>query len=298
MTSKVGSVPLTSSADPAIGQQQRWLAARLKQLRLDAGLSAEKLGSPLGWSQSKTSKIEHGRTLPSVDDVRSWLDRCRADDEVRVELLEAARELTTRVQTWRQLHRAGPADQQRARAARDAETSGIGIYQSEVVPGLLQTPEYARRMLEVHSQVPAADISAMVLARLDRQAILFDETKTIDIVMTEQAVRWRPGSVATTLAQLDRIGTLAELSTVSIGVVTRLAQETTPLLHSFVISRYPDGAGLVEIETYTAEQTVQDPADVALYEQFLRDQQKRAVHGAELHALLAEIADDLRSRPS
>ena len=38
--------------------------------------------------------------------------------------------------------------------------------------------------------------------------------------------------------------------------------------------------------------------DVALYEQFLRDQQKRAVHGAELHALLAEIADDLRSRPS
>ena len=287
---------MTSDRDPTISQQQRWLAARLKQLRLDAGLSAEKLGSPLGWSQSKTSKIENGRTLPSVDDVRSWLDQCRVDDELRVELLDAARELTTRVQTWRQLHRAGPADQQRVRAARDAETTGLGIYQSEVVPGLLQVPEYARRMLEVHSEVPAADIPAMVAARLSRQAILFDETKSFDIVITEQAVRWRPGSIATTLAQLDRIATLAQLPTVSIGIVTREAQETAPLLHSFVISRYPDGAGLVEIDTLTAEQTVTDPVDIARYEQFLRDQQERAVHGTDLRALLDAIAADLRSR--
>ncbi|GJF01418.1 helix-turn-helix domain-containing protein [Pseudonocardia sp. D17] len=289
---------MTSDRDPTLSQQQRWLAARLKQLRLDAGLSAEKLGSRLGWSQSKTSKIENGRTPPSVDAVRSWLDQCRADDELRVELLDAARELTTRVQTWRQLHRAGPADQQRVRAARDAETTGLGIYQSEVVPGLLQVPEYTRRMLEVHSQVPAADIPAMVAARLSRQAILFDDTKTFDIVITEQAARWRPGSIATTLAQLDRLATLAQLPNVSIGIVTREAQETAPLLHSFVISRYPDGAGLVEIETLTAEQTVAGPVDVARYEQFLRDQQERAVHGTDLRALLDALAADLRSRQS
>jgi transcriptional regulator with XRE-family HTH domain len=275
--------------------RHRRLAEKLKQLRRDAGLSAAALGEPLGWSQSKVSKLENARSSFTVPDIQSWLDRCNADDATRAEVLELAVDLGTRVRPWRRANRPDYETQQRARAAQDAETSGIAVFQSEVVPGILQTSEYARRLLEVHSLVPPDSIPATVIARLDRQAVLFDESKQFDIIITEAALRWRPGSVSLALAQLDRIGSLAALPNVSIGVITREAMETAKPLHSFVILRYADEPAVVQIETLTAEQEVTEPDDVALYEEFFADQRRHAVYGDDLYTLLARISDELRS---
>ena len=85
------------------------------------------------------------------------------------------------------------------------------MYQSEVVPGLLQTPDYARRLREIHSLLPAAEIPASVLSLMNRQTVLFDESKQFDLVMTETALRWRPGPASVMLAQLDRIAALVQI---------------------------------------------------------------------------------------
>lgn len=283
-----------------IHPQHQRLAARLKQLRQAAGVSAAALGQPLGWSQSKTSKMENGHSALVVADIECWLDAVQAADDERAEVLALARETGTRVRPWRHSDRPDGATQQENRGHRDAETSGIAVYQSEVVPGLLQTPDYARRLLEVHSLLPADEIPAAVLARMNRQTVLFDEAKQFDLVITETALRWRPGAVSVTLAQLDRIASLAGLPNVRIGAISRETQERCEArpLHSFVLLRYSDAPATVEIETLTAEQEVTEPSDVALYEQFLTDQQKLAEHGRDLLALLDRIRDDLRQRQS
>ncbi|MBN9753991.1 putative DNA-binding protein [Pseudonocardia sp. Ae406_Ps2] len=283
-----------------IHPQHQRLAARLKELRQAAGLSAAALGQPFGWSQSKTSKMENGTSALVIADIHQWLDRVQASDDERTEVLALARETGTRVRPWRDADRPDAATQQDARGRRDTETSGIGVFQSEVVPGLLQTPEYARRLREVHTLLPADEIPAAVLALMNRQTVLFDETKQFDLVITETALRWRPGSVALSLAQLDRIATLAGLPNVRIGVLSRETQERTAArpLHSFVVLRYADAPSTVEIETLTAEQEVTEPADVELYEQFLAEQQGLAEHGPALLALLDRIRDDLRQLTS
>ncbi len=272
---------------------RRRLADALKQLRLDVQLSAQELGNEFGWSQSKVSKIENGRTVPSLVDVERWLQRFGADDAIRKDLVELAAEVATQATAWREVNRRGFSARQKARGERDAEASGIAIYQSEVIPGLLQTSEYARRVLEVHSQVPSAAIPAAVLSRLDRQTVLFDETKRIEAVITETALRWRPGTATLTLAQLDRISSLATLPNVHIGVIPWEAQTSAKPLHSFVILRYPDDAAEVQVETLTAEVTVTEPDDVRLYEEFFAHQRQHAVFDTELTQLIARLSGEL-----
>ncbi|OLL70009.1 putative DNA-binding protein [Pseudonocardia sp. Ae168_Ps1] len=280
-----------------IHPQHQRLAARLKELRQAAGLSAAALGEQLGWSQSKTSKMENGHSALVLADIEQWLDTVHADEDVRAELRALAQEAGTRVRPWRNSNRPDGPSQQDARARRDATTSGIGVYQSEVVPGLLQTPDYARRLREIHSLLPAAEIPASVLSLMNRQTVLFDESKQFDLVMTETALRWRPGPASVMLAQLDRIAALASLPNVRIGVLSRETQERAEArpLHSFVLLRYDDAPTTVEIETLTAEQEVTDPADVKLYEQFLAEQQRSAEHGPALLALLDRLRADLSS---
>jgi len=284
--------------DAETHHQHRRLAAHLKELRQVAGLSAAAVGQASGWSQSKVSKMENGRTALVVSDVERWLDAVGADDETRGEVVGLAREAGIRVRPWRHADRPGAADQE-ARGRRDAAAVGIAVYQSEVVPGLLQTPEYARRLLEVHSLMSRDEIPAAVLARMNRQTVLFDETTQFDLVITETALRWRPGSVSVTLAQLDRIEALAALPNVRIGVISRERQERREArpLHSFVLLRHVDSPAVVEIETLTAEQQLTDPADVAHYEQFLVEQQALAAHGAELVELLDSVREELRQLP-
>ncbi|MBN9801310.1 helix-turn-helix domain-containing protein [Pseudonocardia alni] len=280
-----------------IHPQHQRLAARLKELRQAAGLSAAALGEQLGWSQSKTSKMENGHSALVLADIEQWLDTVHADEDVRAELRALAQEAGTRVRPWRNSNRPDGPSQQDARARRDATTSGIGVYQSEVVPGLLQTPDYARRLREIHSLLPAAEIPAAVLSLMNRQTVLFDESKQFDLVMTETALRWRPGPASVMLAQLDRIAALASLPNVRIGVLSRETQERAEVrpLHSFVLLRYDDAPTTVEIETLTAEQEVTDPADVTLYEQFLAEQQRFAEHGPALLALLDRLRADISS---
>lgn len=275
-------------------RERRRLAGALKQLRLDNGVSTTRLGVALGWSQSKVSKIENGVTAAAAEDVERWVNHFAPGSEASAQLVELAKRLEVQASAWREVHRQGAAADQRRRASRAAHVTATAVYQSELVPGLLQTPEYARSVLEVHSQVPAEAIPETVRARLDSQAALFDASRSFEFLVTERALRWRPGSTSTALAQLDRIRSLATLPNVSIGLIERAADAAAKPLHSFVLLRYTDRTE-VEIETLTAEITVTAEQDVAAYEQFLEDSRKHATTGPELLSALDALSSELRA---
>lgn len=280
-------------SSPDISARRHRLALLLKQLRIDSGMSAEDLGSALGWSQSKVSKIENGRTRPARPDVALWVDRCRAPAELRAEIMDLATLVGTEAASWREVNRRGADEQQRARGQQQADADTILVYQSEVVPGLLQTPEYARRLLVEHSRIPADQVPSAVVARLDRQAaVLFNGSTSVEFLITESALRWQPSDLATTLAQLDRILALAMSPNINIGVISRDAQSRAKPLHSFVVVRSADSVE-VQVETLTAELIVTEPDDVAVYEAFFADLRTLAAFGRDMVELLHGVAEEL-----
>ena len=87
----------------------------------------------------------------------------------------------------------------------EASAATILNFQIAGIPGLLQVPEYARRVFAAGHPVGQPDIAAAVAARMNRQAILYDDSKHLEFILTEAAVRWRLGPENLMRAQVDKI---------------------------------------------------------------------------------------------
>jgi Domain of unknown function (DUF5753) len=153
-----------------------------------------------------------------------------------------------------------------------------------MVPGLLQTADYARRLLETAYE--PGDVGRAVAARLERQSILYDQAKRFDFLITESALRWRPQGIDMR-PQVDRLISVASLPNVTLAVAPQ-GESPIPYLHPFVIWQLPEGT-MVSVETYSAELWVHEAADVARY----REVWERAAQAAAGPSWLAERAAEL-----
>jgi transcriptional regulator with XRE-family HTH domain len=287
--------------DPS-GKLQR-LGAELRRLRDQAGISGRDLAHRIGISQSKVSRIESGSATPSLPAVTAWAQAVGASGET-VEMLVALTEAVfTEVHSWSATlpGRGHIQDNIQELELRAQETS---TFQPSVVPGLLQTAEYARRVLTLfHPPDADNDIPAAVAARLDRQVALFEEARRFSFLITEAALRWRPGPPRLLLAQLDRIASLLTLENVSIGLIPHRVEAVAPMTHGFVIfeKRGDDSArgdenhdSAVLVEVVHACLTVNDPESVALYRARWSLLKQMALCDDEARRFLAEIAADIR----
>jgi len=241
------------------------LAANLKALRLRAGLTGEQLASQISLSQPKVSRIETGRSLPNLDEVRAWATATGASETELAELAGLVEQVATTATSWRILHRLGLAGKQQEIAELERQARRIQTFQPVMVPGLLQIADYARRIIEMAYQ--PGDVARAVAARLDRQTILYDQTKRFDFLITEGALRWRPGPAEVMRAQLDRLISVASLPNITLSIVP-MGESLVPFLHPFVVWELA-AETLVTVETYTAELTIQEPQDVARYYEVL-----------------------------
>jgi transcriptional regulator with XRE-family HTH domain len=276
---------------------QRRLAARLRALRDAAGLTGEQLGQRCGWTQSKVSKIETGRTIPQLEDVKAWARAVGASGEGREELLDVAEAALTVVSAARQELRGGRGRKQERIGKLEAATSTIRVFQSLIVPGLLQTAEYARRVFSLGHPSSPQDIADAVQARLNRQAILFDQAKHLEFVVTEAGLRWRPGPPEVLVAQLDRIVSVSTLANVKLGIIPLAVEATSLQHHGFVIFgdlEAGDEDVVVSIETITDVLHVRDADKVAIYLDRFTRLQESAVFGQDARRLLASITADLQ----
>src|SRR5437588_7154676 len=94
--------PISSSA----WQARQTLGARLGEIRTDAGLSGRALARLCGWHESKVSRIEHARTMPSPDDIRAWCRHCGAAGQID-DLLASLRSVEGMFIEWRRMEQAG-----------------------------------------------------------------------------------------------------------------------------------------------------------------------------------------------
>ena len=277
-------------------ERRRRLGGELRRLREQAGLSGRDLAGLLGISQSKVSRIESGAALPTVPEVKGWTNGTAAsalDSEMLQMLADAA---YMEIRPWDDALR-GQAHLQDS--IRELE-SGRGIeltYEPSIVPGLLQTAEYARRLFTMfRPQLAEHEIPAAVKGRVGRQDGLFDPARRFEFLITEAALRLRLGPASVTAAQLDRIATLGTLENVGIGLIPASALARTYVPHGFVIFESTDGQpdALVLAETVHANLTMSAAGHVELYRQHWALLSETAVFGAEARDLLTVVSEDVR----
>lgn len=245
------------------------LVQELIRVRDRAGISARALGRTLtgqGFkaSQGTMSRIEQGHVLPTMPLVQAWLEACGADEADRERISDLAEAAHGETRPWKELLR---EERHLQGVARGRELGAVRVrnFQPTIVPGLLQTPEYAAGLIPLADVTGSTEHEAAIAERLARQQVLYDEGRQFQFVMTEHVLRWAPGPRGVLTAQLDRIASLAGLDTVDIAVVPVEAPTLAPW-HNFVIWEPAAGEPFVTTELVHGEQELHDPEQVALYE--------------------------------
>jgi transcriptional regulator with XRE-family HTH domain len=213
-------------------------------------------------SQSKISRIESGKVLPTVVDVDRIIQALEIPSEVARDLLSLARAANIDYASVRSSARAGLWRRQLELKAL-VESSATVRYFLPVIPsGLLQTAEYARATLTptVAGQ-PARDVERAVAARLKRQEALRDESRRFCFLLTEQAVRWQYVEPQAMAAQLRHMIDISRLPNVELAVIPLDTLIDDAPLNIFVVY----GDRLVLVELFSGEIALRDPQDVTYH---------------------------------
>ena len=221
-----------------LSPDRRRLAAALKQMRDETGQSAELFGEPHGWSQGKVSHIENGHTVPSAEDVLTWTSAA-GHPELGAELAALAEAVGT--QTRGYAGRKGDTLATRSEQAGVLESLSTVVrnFQTAMVPGLLQTADYARRVLAMLDR-PEEEVPPAVNARMQRQDALYQPGRRFEFVLTEGALRWRPGSPEMMSAQYERLLRVSGAETVELRVLPYAIQAPTFYDNPFTVFEIPD----------------------------------------------------------
>ncbi|MCW8217527.1 helix-turn-helix domain-containing protein [Streptomyces griseolus] len=259
------------------------LGARLRELRAEGGLTGRELAGRLAWGQSKVSKLENGKQTPTVADLTAWAEGT-GNPGATGELIGRLRGLETQYRSWRRQLAGGYRAVQDAHRAQAQRTRFRRSFDPSLIPGLLQTADYARSVLTRYSTLHTAprDIEAAVRARMGRQDILMDQTRSFHFLVWEGALRARPCRPAVLSSQLDRIVGRLGPGNVRVGIVPFEADMNLPAGVGFSV--HDDS--LVITETWHAEMWLDGSEDVALHVRAWEALERNALYGAGAHRAL------------
>jgi transcriptional regulator with XRE-family HTH domain len=265
------------------------LAPQLRGLRTAAGLVGTDLADRAGWNQSKVSRIENGKQLPSETDIRTWAAACGAGDTVGAELLELLGDVQAVHLDWKRRTRHGQTAVQASYNELVQSSKAIRHFETAVVPGLLQTAEYARCIaIEAASlQGTDDDPDQVVAMKMQRQQFLYDPTKQYEFLMAEPVLRWLPCPPNVMRAQLDRLQTVIGLPNVRLGIIPLGVQLDTLPQNNFVL--YDD---IAKVETFVGESS-HTGDQAAFYGVILERLWAVAVEGDAARRLIIRAADEL-----
>lgn len=188
--------------DPVV--EKRRLRLALRKAREEAGLTQQEVAAALDWSREKVLRIEKGAVSAHPTDVRDLLRLYRVTKQGDVDhFVEMAR--VARQPGWTE-YKDVYAQDYITYLGFETVASTMRQYHPTLVPGLLQTEEYAREILaKVHQNSPEA-VERLVNARLRRQELLEgDSGPEFRIIIDEAALRRPVGSVRVMKAQLRRL---------------------------------------------------------------------------------------------
>ncbi len=255
------------SASPSPTVRRKRLGIELRRLREQAGLTCEDVGRRVDCSGTRISRIETGRISARPGDVRELLEIYGISGGEAGALVQLARE-ARRKGWWHTYGRVLPGWFE-AYLGLEAEAIRLRDFQSMVIPGLLQTEEYARAVLRA---APAAgqggDIDRLVALRMERQSVLGQESPPdLWVVLSECVLQARVGAAGVMHAQLDHLLALAGQGGVTLQVLPVAAAAHAQPISPFTILDFPAAADptVVYLEHLTGSLFLEDDHEVRRY---------------------------------
>jgi transcriptional regulator with XRE-family HTH domain len=234
--------------------KERRLAGELRRLRLSTRMSGEEVGKRLGWSGSKVSRIESHRIGVKMTDLRKLLDLYQVPAPRREELFALAREATEK-STLEVVAATFPREYA-AQLEEEAKARSVWHWNPLIIPGLLQTPDYARAVLGVWQAmfpVSPSEADRRIESRLLRQQLLTrDPPIALSVVIDESVLSRKYGSKAVMRKQLERLLEASELPNVEIRVLPLDADAPMPT-GAFVYMQFPPVYEVATPDTVTLE---------------------------------------------
>lgn len=273
------------------GENRRNLAEILRELRRGFGLTGERLAARCGMSQTKISRIETGKALPSVADVARILTALNVPSDQAKPLLELARAANVDYISGRAIARLGLGHRQLELKALIESASRYRQFLPAMPPGFLQLRQYAEAVMTATvSSAPARDANEAVRARMEMRSVLDDESRRFELVMTEQAVRWNYAGAEIMAQQIAHLAREARRPNVEIAVIPHMTEVPNGPVNIFAI--FDDRMVLTEL--FNGGVSFRDPRDVNYYLELFGFFQLHALTGEDSIAFLESVATEYR----
>ena len=289
---------MADSVDPTV--QRLALRLQLRQLRIDADLTQKDVAQRLEWSPSKILRIESGENGVSATDLQALLRVYKVTDPRRAEeLAKLAREGRRTV--------AGAYDDVLSKEIQllqryEKSASIIRQFEPIVVPGLLQTREYAETMLRLYAlpEDSDRDIQRRIEARLERQELLErDDPPEMFFILDEAVVRRRIGYEAHSDAgrsvmrqQIEYLKKINEIPRVTIQIMPFALGGYQGMRSPFVVIEFAEAAlnDLLYLESVNGEYIKQEePSETRPYLEQFWDMENKATPRDQLNGFLDEV---------
>jgi transcriptional regulator with XRE-family HTH domain len=277
-------------------QAREALGRRLRELRLSAlggRLTGTQLAQRLGWPHSKVYKLEGGRQTAVPEDLQAWADAVGHSDTAE-ELVARLKGFESQIRSWRRQLGAGHRPVQDTWNVAVDQARVIHAWEEAVVPGMLQTADYARHIFLRYADLQGTkrDTEEAVRSRMERQSWLYQGGRRFHALVWEAALHALVCPPAVLAAQLDRLAGQIGMDTIELGVIPLSASLKIPTANGFWILDNQ----LVIAEDWHAELWLDDAETVASYRRAWETLRESAVYGADAQKVINRVLRTLHPR--
>ena len=277
-----------------VSVRQRRVSAELRTWRIKRGLSCKDVASALGWSESKVSRMETGERGLYEDDVSAILGFLRVPAEIRQELMNLVRAGNER--NWHEISGAPNSKLLRDLTRFEIEATAIYNFEPLLLPGLVQTAEYARTLIRKDSSTRTEqEIESMVAVRINRQRVLDRaDPPHLRLIIEEMALRRSMDDPAMMMGQLQHLLAASARRHIRIQVLPFDAETAVAMLGPLIILECPDQPTLCYEDSRSTSAFLEDEELIGRARLAWKRLSAAAHSEEDSRQLIAEFASRLR----
>jgi predicted XRE-type DNA-binding protein len=272
--------------------RSRELGDALRLAMERAVLSGRRAAQLLGWSESKVSRLLTGQISVKEVDIASFLAVCMVTGEERDRLLALAREHNTL--GWLQQYGSGLPEQLRTLINHEARATEIHQFEALRVPGLLQTEDYARALIERIATVPPEEVDGRVAARMSRQSLFSrDPRLQFSFILHELVFQLPVGGREVMSEQMHHLLRMSVRSYVTIRVIPAAYGAHAGTTGACRLMESAEFKPVAYVEEETAGHFMEDPDQIASYRKVFAALANCALDERQSKDLIASLAIEL-----
>ncbi|SEG79338.1 Transcriptional regulator, contains XRE-family HTH domain [Saccharopolyspora kobensis] len=273
----------------------RLLGAELRECRKQNGLTVRELASRVGTTHVTISRYETGTRTPRPEDVARILGTLGVTGPRYEEIIEFARTASDK----NTFARSSPSTHKHLVDLAEFERSACSIIDvaPNLVPGLLQTADYARQIMH---GLPVEEREIRVGLRMARRDVLFAKSApTLEVLVSEHALRQPLGGNELMADQLHHVLRMADLDNVTVSVMPNGLTRYTPALDgAFVFYDFAKAPPIVQLEHFHASGFLFEAKDIAAYKNAINDLRSIALPSDDSRDLIKSIAEEMEGASS